>query len=291
MHRECDVPFLVPCSDHHGARECRHPEACLQNENAGAFGSPLHTAGTIQAANLRIALIYSLVRHSRDRDIVELIIGYILILLLVWVPKPAQPAVYWITFTWIAVVTVLSRPSLLALGLGFTGLRKSLWFLYAAVLLAGCAIGVASLLHTLQRLFGIGIYSWHLWAYLVWALVQQFILQDYFLIRLLRLMPSTTTAIATAAGLFALVHIPNPVLTIATLFFGFAACWIFVRHRNLYPLALAHCILGTTIAATFSSTLNRHMLVGIGYISYHRQAMSLQRSSVNGQKLTIRGQR
>ena len=53
-----------------------------------------------------------------------------------------------------------------------------------------------------------------------------------------------------AALLFALAHLPNPILAPITLIWGLAACLLFLRYRNLYPLMIAHAILGITIAIT-----------------------------------------
>jgi len=53
-------------------------------------------------------------------------------------------------------------------------------------------------------------------GYIVWALMQQFILQDFFLLRLLRILPTRTNAVIAAALLFAIAHVPNPLLVTAT---------------------------------------------------------------------------
>jgi hypothetical protein len=52
-------------------------------------------------------------------------------------------------------------------------------------------------------------------GYLLWAFEQQFILQDYFLLRLLRILPNQSVAMIAAAVLFSTAHLPSPVLTAA----------------------------------------------------------------------------
>jgi membrane protease YdiL (CAAX protease family) len=99
--------------------------------------------------------------------------------------------------------------------------------------------------------------------------MQQFILQIYVLLRLLRLGMNRTPAIALAAVLFAAAHIPNPVLITLTLIWGAVSCLLFLRYRNLYTLALAHGILGMTLAVTLPNHINHHMRVGLGYLEYH----------------------
>ena len=71
-----------------------------------------------------------------------------------------------------------------------------------------------------------------------------------------------------AACLFSAAHLPNPLLTPVTLLWGFAACLLFLRYRNLYPLALAHAILGIAIAITIPGPVDHNMRVGLGYLTY-----------------------
>jgi membrane protease YdiL (CAAX protease family) len=99
--------------------------------------------------------------------------------------------------------------------------------------------------------------------------MQQFILQVYVLLRFLRLGMRRTPAVALAAVLFAIAHIPNPVLVSLTLVWGTISCLLFLRYRNLYALALAHGILGMCLAVTVPNHIHHHMRVGLGYLQYH----------------------
>jgi len=58
------------------------------------------------------------------------------------------------------------------------------------------------------------------------------------------------------------------VLILVTFFMGLAACLLFLRYRNLYPLAIAHAILGITLAITLPNSIIRNMRVGLGYLTY-----------------------
>ncbi len=101
--------------------------------------------------------------------------------------------------------------------------------------------------------------------------MQQILLQDVFLRRLQRLLPSAGLAAFATAIIFSIAHLPSPVLTVVTFVFGLAACLVFLRYRNLYPLAIAHAILGVTIAITLPNSVIRNMRVGLGYIHYGHQ--------------------
>ncbi len=213
----------------------------------------------------------------RARDLFELCIGYGLILATIWTPNPAQRILYWLAFAWIAITSILRRKEVENHGLGLRGLLPSLWIVGAAIVIALAGIALARHLHTLHLLYGPLPVLTHIWGYALWALMQQFILQIYVLTRLLRLGLRRNPAIALATILFAAAHIPNPVLVALTLIWGAISCALFLRYRNLYTLALAHGILGMTLAVTVPNPIARHMRVGLGYLQYHRVRADLRR--------------
>jgi membrane protease YdiL (CAAX protease family) len=106
------------------------------------------------------------------------------------------------------------------------------------------------------------------WGYTVWSFFQQFLLNDFVMRRLLKLTNDRRVAVLGAAGLFALAHLPNPVLTVLTLVWGVAACLIFLRYRNLFTLGMAHAILGICVAVTLPASVQHNMRVGLGYLRY-----------------------
>jgi len=207
------------------------------------------------------------ISESKTRGAVELAIGYVLVLLAEWLPNSAaQRFLFWFTLVWVIVTTILARPDPRTLGLRPSNAR-SIWILPAIVLLGTGAIWMASQLHTLHD-FSMGTLMGRVRGYLVWSLLQQFMLQDYFLLRLLRLMPGKAAAVSTAAILFASAHLPNPVLIFGTLLWGSAACVLFLCYRDLYSLGVAHCLLGICIAVTVPAQIHHGMRVGFGYFLY-----------------------
>lgn len=209
--------------------------------------------------------------HSTQRDLLELAVGYSLILATVWTPNPAQRVLYWSAFAWIVGTTWARRDGWTALGLGRKGLLQSLWIVAVALGLSAIAIYIAGRTHTLHRLHGPTPIFLHGWGYIVWSLMQQFLLQSYFLLRLLRLLPNKTSAIIAASGIFALAHLPNPILTPITLVWGAISCVLFLRYRNIYALGVAHGIMGLCVAVIVPNSLHHHMRVGLGYLRYHQR--------------------
>ena len=108
----------------------------------------------------------------------------------------------------------------------------------------------------------------HVGGYLLWTLYQQFLLQDFFLTRLSSVL-SSNVAISVAAVLFALAHLPNIPLVLATLVWGAVSCALFRRYRNLYVLGLAQGLLGLCFAVCIPDVWLHHMRVGLGFLRYH----------------------
>ena len=106
------------------------------------------------------------------------------------------------------------------------------------------------------------------WQYAIWAVMQEFILQSFFYLRLKSVLGHRRGALITAC-LFAVVHIPSPALTVLSFIGGLLFCELFHRYRNLVPIGLVHALLGLTIAASLPDSLLHHMRVGIGYLTYH----------------------
>jgi len=218
-------------------------------------------------------------RKRFSRDLLEVTIVFSLIMFALWSGPALQKIIGVLTFCGIVVSTLRSRQSAKALGLGLSGVRRSLWVVCAAMLAAALVICIASRMHTLHvvRFRGISVESSVL-AYMLWAVVQQFILQDFFLARLLRILPTHTTAVVVAATLFAVAHLPNPLLMIATLVWGLVACALFLRYRNLYSLGIAHGILGLCLAIAIPNTVHHQMRVGLGYVRWQATKAEVHRS-------------
>ncbi len=138
-----------------------------------------------------------------------------LILLVIWTPRPTQRFVFWIGFAWILATTLVCRPDANGLGLRLSSLQSSLWITAGGLFFGGVIVGIALELRTLHPLHGAGSLELHMAGYLLWAFEQQFILQDYFLLRLLRILPNEFAAAITAAALFSTAHLPNLVLVVA----------------------------------------------------------------------------
>lgn len=200
-------------------------------------------------------------------SIVEMIVVYALIEAALWTEMPWR--IRWSLAAMVVVIAVgIYRRDLWArLGLGKRDLRPAMLavpiaFATAIVLLL-CG-WIAGTVHML--------YSPHLWpvatfGYVLWALQQQYLVQSFFLTRYEDLIGPQRAGLA-AAVTFASAHVPNPILMLATLVMALVFCWWFQRHRNIYPLAVAHAMLGLSLAASLPEPVLHRMRVGIGYLHY-----------------------
>lgn len=168
--------------------------------------------------------------------------------------------------SWVIVTTVAQRRKLRDLGLGATGFGGAAIAIPVALVAAGLILLAAWLLGTLRPIYGSHPLP-HALGYALWATIQEFILNSYFFLTLEELLPRSRDAAIAAVLLFTLAHIPNPVLLAGTFLASAFFVTLFRRHRNIYPLGLAHAILGLSLTLAFPDSILRHMRVGIGY--YH----------------------
>lgn len=137
------------------------------------------------------------------------------------------------------------------------------------ILMIGCAVTLA--IPLLVRLSGHPVPAnpdWpklkNLWPYVIWAAGQQFLLQSYFYVRFESLFGGRA-AVVVSSVLFALLHLPNVWLTAMTVLGGVFFTEMFRRYRSLYPLAIAHALMGIAVAYSFPDSLMHHMRVGLSY--------------------------
>jgi hypothetical protein len=206
--------------------------------------------------------------RTRRRDLLELSGIYALLLTVIWTPRPWQAILWLIAAAIMMYIAWLSFEGLRPMGLCTANLVRSLWAVGFALALAAISIFFAGRLHTLHMPETPWLFLRKYGLYVLWAAVQQIFLQWFFLSRARRLLPDAMSAAAITAGLFAIAHLPNPVLTVVTLFFGLASCLFYLHYRNLVPLAIAHAILGISIGITIPGAINHNMRVGIGYLTY-----------------------
>lgn len=208
--------------------------------------------------------------RSPVRSLAELSAGFLAILIVLWLPTNEQLIFGPIALLMPAALVLMDRPTAQELGLGFRQFFRSLWILPTAIVLSALGIYLAQLAGTYHALYKADLT--HVGGYVLWTIYQQFLLQDYFMPRLTRVL-SGDAAIAIAAVLFSVAHLPNIPLTIATLVWGVVSCALFRRYRSIYVLGLTQGLLGLCFAVCVPDVFLHHMRVGLGYWHYHPEAV------------------
>ncbi len=198
----------------------------------------------------------------------QIALGYAVLEAAFWTEHRAQAIASLVAAIVIIALIFLDSQPASELGLHLPRTPRALWSVAIAVIVGGVLALVAVLTGSIHELYGSAPIPEHLLAYFLWALVQQFILQSFFYVRVaVRFGDSLQTVVITAA-LFSIAHIPNPVLVPATFAGGLFFCEFFRRHRSIYPLAIAHALLGLAVAISVPDRVLHHMRIGIAYFHY-----------------------
>jgi hypothetical protein len=192
-------------------------------------------------------------------------VGYTLIMVTIWSEPEMQHRLFWVDaafFFCAAVASFWRRPFQLP------QLESSLIVVAVGVAIAALMLFAAAKAGTLHGLFGTRQPLLHAGMYMIWALVQQWIQQSFFFVRLERLLHRGVLASFTAAVMFGLAHLPNPVLAPATFLGGWLLSELYRRYRSVVPLGIAQGLIGLAIALSVPDQIHHHMRVGLGYLTY-----------------------
>ena len=101
-----------------------------------------------------------------------------------------------------------------------------------------------------------------------WGFLQQYLLQGFIHRRLIALIESQLRRELTVAGIFAALHLPNPILVPVTFLAGYIFAVLYRRHPNLFVLALCQAVGSTSVAFAFDPSALHNMRVGPGYYRF-----------------------
>jgi Type II CAAX prenyl endopeptidase Rce1-like len=198
----------------------------------------------------------------------EATVGFLLIMITVWTPRPLQTRLFWTSAAWLAICNLmaLGRNGLPRLRL--PSLKVAACMIVSGLLLATLLVALAAAAGTLHGLFGASDPLRHAGGYICWAIIQQYIQQTFFFARFEQVTRNGLLASGLTALLFGVAHLPNPVLAPVTFLGGWVLSELFRRYRSVLPLGIGHGLVGMAIALSVPDHIQHHMRVGLGYLRY-----------------------
>jgi membrane protease YdiL (CAAX protease family) len=106
---------------------------------------------------------------------------------------------------------------------------------------------------------------WLPFAGLAWGLVQQYVLQAFFNRRAQVVWGRGWTSILVVAFIFALIHLPNLWLAVATFAGGVVWAAVYQRAPNLLALGLSHGLMTWVLISTVPQSALQSLRVGFKY--------------------------
>ncbi len=103
-----------------------------------------------------------------------------------------------------------------------------------------------------------------LWG-ILWALLQQYVLQAFVNRRAQLALGRGWPSVLLVAIIFAVLHFPNPWLSLATFIGGLIWAWVYQRAPNLPALALSHSLMTLVLLWTLPASALHGLRVGFNY--------------------------
>lgn len=203
-------------------------------------------------------------RHPPRLEKFEPLAIFVLIVLYIWWLRRAAPEA-WIPMLALVVASHrLHREHAGSLGFRVAGLKQCARDVAPPLILVTLALLGGGILFQTTRPITFDRGLTVLLAYFPWGLFQQYLLNDYFANRLSAAWPGQRVP-AFAAALFAAAHFPNWFLMAVTYLAGYASVSVFLKHRNLFVLGMAHGAIGFLLYFTIPDSVIRNLNVGPGW--------------------------
>jgi membrane protease YdiL (CAAX protease family) len=207
-------------------------------------------------------------RAARHRiDLIEPLAAFAMIMAYIWQLRYSHHNLWLLILAGIIVSHLLRHEGTQVLGFQRRNLRQCLdEFSPALAFLVLAALGTGILLQTTRHIrFGDAFLAWA--GYVPWGTFQQYLLNGYFLNRFAAALPAKAAAL-TSAALFSGAHTPNWFLMLVTLLTGYICARIYMRHKNLWFLGLAHATIGFLVFLVVPDSVSHHLVVGPGFFTH-----------------------
>jgi membrane protease YdiL (CAAX protease family) len=182
------------------------------------------------------------------------------VLISIWLLWAVLPFAILVLAIWVVISWVVHRETARSLGFSWRAMVQCVcyWRVIWLVLLVAAAALVGKNLFSGGSLRGGA-------RYFVWCLIQQTVYQSMIFSRLRVAFERKGAAAVISGALFALVHLPNPVLVPATFVWGSCSSLLFLRTPSIPVIAAAQVLLSAIGIAVFPEQWHHGFRIGRAY--------------------------
>jgi hypothetical protein len=188
----------------------------------------------------------------------------------IWQWQPVHPAMGWFLGLWFVVSIFVHHDTPKTLGWRGDNLWAATWqgmpvliaflaFTFTAAAFSGAYHQMPAHFTEMRRFVKYGSF----------CLLQQVALNSYLTNRLVAANLPLKGVCLLSGVVFGALHWPNPVLVPLTFVGGVVMAWLFIRERNIIPLAVGQALLGALVWWALPMAWHHGMRVGPGFYTFH----------------------